>query len=203
MEPITSLKIGQLKKVNDKYFAKVKYSPGGFVQLPKFKIHEPLQSNGYSSFEIFNGNGRYMLLLKKMLQDIDTKVIDEITNNCEKWFNKQLSLEMVTNMYQQVQFDNNFKVFVDDPIVENHKKELIELGDISPGDNIECIIKIKYLVFTQDSCYLTWELVKVKKCQVKIKRVKKYGFIDQDSCSDSDPEFEVNENQIKERYSFF
>ena len=208
------LKIKQPRKIQDKYFSKVKYlpepsngnDPGDLIiQLPKMKLMEPLVTKSYSSLEFLNTKGNYSSKVKKNINIIDTRVVDTITLNCEKWFDKKIPLEVVSNMYQRVLIDDSIKVFVDKPIVENHKNEILSLSDLSPGENIECIIRIKYLVFTQNECYLTWELVKVKKCQVKIKRVKKYGFIEPDPESgfESDPDSDSDLNEIEQSYSFF
>jgi len=201
------LKIKQPRKIQDKYFSKVKYLSETsepvdlIIQLPKMKLIEPLVTKNYSLLEISNTKGTYSSKIKKQITDIDNEIIQQISLNCEKWFDKKLPIQIVTNMYQPVLVGDSIKVFVDIPIIENHKKELIDFDELSTGDNIECIIKLKYLVFTKSDCYPCWELLKVKKCQVRIKRVKKYGFVEQDPCSDSESESELT--QIQQSYSFF
>jgi len=170
-----------------------------------------------------NSRERYTRLTKELFTKIDNYNIEYIAGKSEEWFNKKLTVENISSMYKPIieegdstieinySFDEKFfdeksfdeksfdeksfdeKSFDETNKLTDHKGNPLDYSLLEPNDYMECIVKIKFLVFSRESSYLIWELCKMKKCQKRIQRVKKYGFIEDPSTEDV-PEY-ISDNE--------
>jgi hypothetical protein len=166
------------KKVNEYMVSKMNYlSKQIIVQLPKMKINEIKDNKIHFKCIPDHKNSKKVI---EIFKKTDSIVTETIANNSEEWFGKIITLENVKKMYSAFIKENthyslnirNNSVFVD------FKNNVINLEDIDTRDYLECIINIKFLVFSRNICYLKIELIKAKKCRIRISRVRKYGFIE-------------------------
>ena len=78
----------------------------------------------------------------------------------------------------------------------NTKNEQIDFTDLKKGAVLEIIAQLKYIVFSKDTSFVTWE-VTCAKLHKRVNRVPKFGFIeDPEDCSQivesEDEEIEVH-----------
>ena len=166
------------------------------IQFPKM---ETVTSSSKSIELEFKNEIGYNKKIYNFLSDIDNVIIDYVTLHSEEWFDKKIPNQFVTQMYNKFikppkTTDNrctlNFTFNKELSLVDK-KNEKVEISEIKKGNTVECIAQMKYLIFSKDSCFVTWEICTAKLFK-KILRVPKFGFIedinDKSEEIDDDPE---------------
>jgi len=178
------------KKYSDYLVSKVKYPVDQIetpfiIQFPKMIISsDPDEKNISLEFKSTNKE------LYNFLSTLDQYIIKYISNNSEEWFDKKIPLETIKKMYNSfikapqstenkctLQFSfktqkNELKtLFVDKKDCE------IDFSQFKTNEVVECIAQFKYIIFSKDTCFCTWEISSLK-LHKKVQKVKKYGFIE-------------------------
>ena len=193
---IDKLQISKPKKHSDEYLiCKIKYpesSDDFFIQFPKMKLVQ-LSPKGIE-LEFLPKETKYTKECYNFLSDMDKYISEYICTKSEEWFSKKIPMENIKNMYNSFikapkstehQSTINFSIKKDTTFIDKRNNEL-ELTDISPDAEIECISQLKYILFSKDNCFTIWDLHSAK-VHKKIDRVPANGFIAVEE-SDSDSE---------------
>jgi hypothetical protein len=86
----------------------------------------------------------------------------------------------------------NNKGHLDMELVDK-KNNVMDIDDFKQGNLIECLGKMKYLIFSKESSFLTWEVCTAK-LHKKVAKVPKFGFVedpDEPDEVESDSEAEI------------
>jgi len=183
----------QKPKKNGEYFvSKVKYSGNDFfIQFPKMKISTSFGKNVELEF---SSNSKYSKEVYNFLSSLDEHIIQNIFNKSEEWFGKKIPIENVNKMYNK--FIKAPKTLNDNCTMDfiikaceflDKKNNELDVSEFSIGLDVECIVQLKYIIFSKDTCFTYWEL-HTAKLHKKIDKVKQYGFIDSESESEEDEE---------------
>jgi len=203
------LSFSKPKKHGDYFISKAKYpdSETMVVQFPKMTISsEP--TNKSIELEFKNQTG-YNKKIYDFLSKVDDYVVSTINSKSEDWFGKKIPLDAVSKMYRPFikspkttennsTLNFNFSVKKDEFLTEliNSKNEQIDFTDLKKGSTLEIIAQLKYIVFSKDTSFVTWE-VSCAKLHKRVNRVPKFGFIeDPEDCTQivesEDEEIEVH-----------
>jgi hypothetical protein len=179
------IKISKPKVQKEHYISKIKYDTDDFVlQFPKMSIVS--FDEKHIELEFIESN--FTKKTREYLKTLDEFLIETISLHSEQWFNKKIPVENIKTMYKPFHEDI-LKFTRNGEEIVNKKDEPV--SDIKKGDFLECICQLKFLVFSKDTCFITWELGKGR-YHKKIQKVPKFAFIDE-------PEKESD----SEEYSFF
>ena len=190
------------KKYGEFMISKIKYPETGdfFIQFPKMTI----KSKTEKGLELeFNNDNEYSTKVYNFLSKLDNFILNYINVSSAEWFGKEIPVESLKQMYNNfikppkttenkctVSFDFKIKNSENKSIFVDNKDNNIDLVDIKTENNIECISHLKYIVFSKDTCFTTWDLITAKVCAQKINKVKNYGFIETvESDSESEESF--------------
>ena len=207
---LDAIEFSKPKKYNDYLVSKVKYNfedeTSFIIQFPKMIIsNEPDEKNISLEFKSSKGTDKD---LYNFLSKLDTYILNHVSDNSEEWFGKKIPYESIKKMYNSfikapqtsehrcsLQFSfktqkNELKtVFVD------KKDNEIDFSQFKKNEIVEAIAQFKYVIFSKDTCFCTWEISSLK-IHKKTQRVKKYGFIedpdDREIQSDSDDDISVD-----------
>ena len=180
------------KKCNNAMICKIKNDSNDvLIQFPKMSVVS--EENNIVELEFKNEKG-YNKKIYDFLAKLDDIIVNYITTHSEDWFGKKIKLTHITQMYNKFikppkSSENNctlnFKI-KENTLIDK-KNENISTSEIKKGNTLECIAQMKYLVFSKDSCFVTWEICSAKLFK-KINHVGKYGFIEdpEDNYEDSD-----------------
>ena len=181
--------------------SKVKYSGNELtIQLPKMKLI--LGDSGSNVLLEFLNKKEYSKKVCDFLKNLDSKIIDYIFKNSEDWFGKKIPLEKLNEMYSGSIISSitesectimKVNVKQKDTFFTDKKNNELELSDYKNNSTVECICRLKYIIFSKDKCVPVWEMV-VMKLILKVNRVPKNAFIEEENNSDND---------AIEEYSFF
>ena len=186
------------KKHGDYLISKIKNeNKKFFIQFPKMLV---VSEDNSKKVELeFTSETGYSKKVYNFLSELDDYIVDYITQNSQEWFGK--NIPTVNDMYNKFikapktsenKCTINFNVKGD--ITYKNKPE-----DIVKGNYLQCISEMKYIIFSKDTCFVTWEIVNAKIFK-KVLRVPKFGFIEDTEDIESD---EVTEEEIKEIQTFF
>ena len=182
------------KKCNNAMICKIKNDSNDvLIQFPKMSVVS--EENNIVELEFKNEKG-YNKKIYDFLAKLDDIIVNYITTHSEDWFGKKIKLTHITQMYNKFikppkSSENNctlnFKI-KENTLIDK-KNENINLSEIKKGNTLECIAQMKYLVFSKDSCFVTWEICSAKLFK-RINHVGKFGFIDDpsDNYEEPDPE---------------
>jgi len=152
----------------------------------------------------FLNKKEYSKKVYDFLNTLDSKLILNIFKNSEEWCGKKIPMEKLTEMYSRTLInifsDSNeperketstrIKVNInkkETSLIDKKNNEL-ELSDYKNNSMVECICRLKYIVFSKDKCVPVWEIV-VMKLIIKVNRVPKNAFIEDNSDNDSIEEY--------------
>ena len=178
--------------------SKVKYSGTSdlTIQMPKMKL---VLNDSLLLLEFLNKKG-YSKKVCDFLSTLDSKLLEYIYKKSEEWFGKKIPMEKITEMYSgsiiseseciRIKVNINKK---DTSLIDKKNNEL-ELSDYKNNSTVECICRLKYVVFSKDKCVPVWEMV-IMKLILKVNRVPKNAFIEEEENN--------SENDAIEEYSFF
>jgi len=159
------------------------------LQFPKMKIKDIV---GSKNIELeFLDNNSYTKKIKKFLSELDTFIIDTVSSNSQEWFDKKLTSDKIQGMYNKCNVDTvKFSVNKSSEIV--YKNEKLDITELKKESLLESISKMKYLIFSKDTCFVSWEMC-TSKYYKKTNKIPKFGFIedpDDQAIMDSDSEDE-------------
>ena len=202
---IDKLQISKPKKHSEEYLiCKIKYpeSPDDFfIQFPKMKLVQ--LSPKSIELEFLPKETKYTKECYNFLSDIDSYISEYICTKSEEWFDKKIPMEKINEMYTKTlisnEFDNletNTRIKINikkkDIFFVDNKKNELELSDYKNNSTVECICRLKYILFSKDKCVPVWEMV-IMKLILKVNKVPKNAFIEEDN----------SDNESIEEYSFF
>jgi hypothetical protein len=205
-----TLTFSKPKKHGDYFISKVKCSENGSltVQFPRMTISSEPTNKGME-LEFKNDQG-YNKKVYTFLSKVDDFVLQYIFEKSEEWFGKKIPLEAVTQMYNKFikspktlenncTLNFNFIVKKNEFLTElvNSKNEQIDFTDLKLGSTIEPIAQMKYIIFSKDTSFVTWE-ISCAKLHKRIQRVPKFGFIE-----DPDDQAVESEDEEVEIHTFF
>jgi hypothetical protein len=193
---VSSFQFTKPKKYGEHMISKLKKNGDDlFIQFPKMLV---VSEDNSKKVELeFTSERGYSKKVYNFLAKLDDYIVEYIINNCEEWFGKKIPI--VSEMYNK--FIKAPKTSENKCTIHfNVKGEITykgELEDIVKGQLLECISQIKYIVFSKDTCFVTWEICNAK-IHKKILRVPKFGFIE-----DVEDNEENEENETKEDLNYF
>jgi len=170
------------------------------VQFPKMTIVQDYRPPGsrFVELEFINETG-YNKKVYNFLSKIDEHVTEYVHTHSRDWFGKDIPLENLTQMYNKFikapkTSDQNCTInFVFDKTrseVIDKKNEPLDISELNKGIHLECISQMKYIVFTKDTCFISWEICTAR-VHKKVVKVPRFGFIeDPADLSDDDSEEE-------------
>lgn len=140
------------------------------------------------------------------LVQLDDDILDKTYQNSEEWFNKELPMDILENMYKRIT-----KPFKKDEIptlefklpyhseklqtkIYNQKNELVELDSLTIGSTIILMIHMKGLKFLKQNYYCDTYLS-------QIKLIKETVTVKPASCLIEDDE-EVGNGESEEKYDY-
>jgi len=185
--------------------SKPKYSDNELIiQMPKMNLSLESSEENTQVFLDFLNKKEYSKKVYDFLNTLDSKIILIIFKNSEEWFGKKIPMEKLTEMYsgtlinifsesnetERKETSTRIKVNInkkETSLVDKKNNEL-ELSDYKNNSTVECICRLKYIVFSKDKCVPVWEIV-VMKLIVKVNRVPKNAFIEDNSDNDSIEEY--------------
>ena len=187
------------KRYGDYYFCKIKNKA---IQFPKMKI---INSNSKNMELEFINDKLYNKEVYNFLSKLDYLIVETISTNSEQWFGKSIPIDSIGSMYNKFikaprTSENGCSIKLDFKIRKSGlETELIDKNNNSidldcfvVNNFAECISQLKYIIFSKDTCYITWEILVAKLYTPRKIKVKKYGFIpdvdDKVIHSDSDEE---------------
>ena len=160
----------------------------------------------------FKNQTGYNKKIQTFLKDLDSHIIDVVTENSKEWFGKKIPMDSVVKMYRSTvktpeipedpeTINVSFSAKKSELLTElvNAKNEPVDFTEIKPGNTLECIIRLKYLIFSKESSFVTWE-ISCAKIHKRVHRVPKFGFIENpddqhEKCDSEDEDLEI--------YTFF
>jgi hypothetical protein len=185
--------------------SKPKYSDNELmIQMPKMNLSLESQEENTQVFLDFLNKKEYSKKVYDFLNTLDSKLILNIFKNSEEWFGKKIPMEKLTEMYsgtlinifsdsnetERKETSTRIKVNInkkETSLIDKKNNEL-ELSEYKNNSTVECICRLKYIIFSKDKCVPVWEIV-VMKLIVKVNRVPKNAFIEDNSDNDSIEEY--------------
>jgi hypothetical protein len=185
------------KNGSDYLISKVKYSGNDFfIQFPKMKIASEQFSKNVELE--FSSNSKYSKELYQFLSKLDEHILAQISEKSEDWFGKIIPRENINKMYNKFikapkELNNNCTMNFNVKKCEllDKKNNVLDISEYSLSLDVECIVQLKYIVFSKDSSFTYWE-IHTAKLHKKINKVKQYGFIEPEEESESDTEEELS-----------
>jgi len=209
------------KKYNEYYVSKIKYSleetpEDLIIQFPKMTLSDDIDEKSIS-VEFMNTKG-YNKDIYNFLSNLDTFIIDQVSKKSEEWFGKEIPLKSIKKMYNpfikapkssETKCTLNFGIKYNrnelKTLFLDRKDNEINCSHFKQNEIVECIAQFKYIFFSKDTCFSTWELVS-SKIHKKTQKVPKFGFVDDPDDKtikvDSDDE-EESEIKNSSNVSFF
>ena len=131
-------------------------------------------------------------------QELNHKIIQSVYEGSSSWFGKEIPQEHIEEMYRNfirtpkksggnmwmkvvpyVKDDNLLTTFF------NSRGRELDCSEFKTGNFCVPILKLKYLIFTKDTCQIIWEIHSSKIYRPK-KPVLKYSFKDEGNLDDAD-----------------
>lgn len=147
------------------------------IQFPKMEVVSDYVK--YLELE-FKTETKYNKKVYDFLSNIDNVIMEHISSNSKEWFGKKIPHGNIATMYNnfikppktsESSCTLNFTLSKESNLIDK-KNEKIEITDIKKNNLVQCIAQMKYLVFSKDTCFVTWEI-----CTAKyFKKNKKYSF---------------------------
>lgn len=190
---LQSIKLSKPKKYNEYFVSKVKYSLDEeetdlILQFPKMTLSDDPEEKNIS-VEFMNNRG-YNKEIYNFLSTFDDYIIDSISKKSEEWFGKEIPLKSIKKMYNpfikapktsDTRCVLNFGIKYHKETVKtlflDRKDNEINYSHFKNGEIVECIAQCKYIFFSKDTCFSTWELVSAK-IHKKMQKVPNFGFVD-------------------------
>jgi len=197
---LTQISFSKPKKYGEYLASRVKYNGSDelYIQFPKMKITN-INPKG---IELEFGTNRYNKKMFTWLSKLDEFITETVEANSKEWFNKELSKSQITQMYNKCikapkALDGQCTVgFAISPktVLLNSKNQEILLDSFKELKEVECISQLKFVVFSKDTCFLSWEVCTAK-LDTRLKKVPQCAFIeDPDDCNIESEE--TNEEQL-------
>ena len=202
---INQINYNKPERVGQSFFSSISYGETLkplFIQSPKVKSLTNIKDivdkkTPYLEIEIPSNK----LDLYDLFLNLDDKNIKHTVKNSEEWFNKQLPLEAIDEMYKRsskpFKKDTNPKMKIKLPVVKNEikcavynqKRIFIDINDIKEGSEIVLIIHIRGLKFLKSYYYCDCYISQIKVFQnnePKYSIIQDYSIIDDDIIDYSD-----------------
>jgi len=183
--------ISKPKKYNEYFVAKVKYTQEEqdlIVQFPKMLLSEDPEEKNIS-VEFMNTKG-YNKEVYNFLSNLDSFIIKQVSEKSQEWFGKEIPLKSIKKMYNpfikapktsDTRCTLNFGIKYNKNELKtlflDRKDNEINVSYFKKDEIVECISQCKYIFFSKDTCFCTWELVSAK-IHKKMQKVGKFGFVD-------------------------
>ena len=195
---INQINYNKPERVGQSFFSSISYGETLkplFIQSPKVKSLTNIKDivdkkTPYLEIEIPSNK----LDLYDLFLNLDDKNIKHTVKNSEEWFNKQLPLEAIDEMYKRsskpFKKDTNPKMKIKLPVVKNEikcavynqKRIFIDINDIKEGSEIVLIIHIRGLKFLKSyyycDCYISQIKLFQESGESKYNIIKNYALID-------------------------
>ncbi len=190
---LDKLKITKPKKSGDFLVSKVKCNDESItLQFPKGKY----SSKSETGLQLPYGKSKYATELITFLENFNKSVVSIISENSVAWFGKNLQTSTVEGMntFNKESINTFFKKnkgLIVTEIIDN-KGRTLEYSDIVEELPMECILRLKYLVFSKTQWFFSWEVLSIKIIH-KHKKMNEYLFLpdpESDDDSDSEPDQE-------------
>lgn len=142
-------------------------------------------------------------------RSIDTRMIDLAVENSKAWFGKQMSREVVEELYRPlVKLSKTPEKYA--PTIKykirpardggagmnveafNHKREPFDMGDFQSGSSVKCIVDFAPIWFVNKQFGVTLSIVQLEVVSLPVGKLQGFAFAndsDDEDDSFSDPEF--------------
>jgi|DEB0MinimDraft_6_1074348.scaffolds.fasta_scaffold28215_2 hypothetical protein len=205
---VDGLKISTPVKNGKYYISKVKHGKKPIIaQFPRMNIIKNFSSeNDSAELEWGSIHEGYTKDVFDWCQKLNNFTIDKISSSSHDWFGKFLPLDVVEDMYKNfIRIPKNSSSgywmrvcpYLKDDNLEtlfyNLKGNEISKNVFKKGNIAIPILKLKYLLFTKDTCQFLWELRAAKVFRFK-KPPRGYLFNNDDINDDGEEEDEDLEN---------
>jgi len=199
------------EKVGTSYFGSISYQSNEkplYIQTPRLRSLSDLTSvnekkNPYIELDIDTKN----IPLFDFFMNIDDKCINNTFNQSSSWFNKELPLEAIDDMYQNItkpfKKDTNPKIKLKLPVIKNEiqcsvynqERVFLNISDIKEDSDIQLIIHFRGLKFLKQYFYIDCYVSQIKVFQEdpKYNIIKEYSMID-----DEDEKINIFDEEIKQ-----
>ena len=169
------------------------------LQSSRLKVKEIRDDtkNKYLVLETDSSDFRFYDKLVKL----DDHNLDQTYQHSEEWFNKELPMDILENMYKRitspfkkddipsVEFKLPFHKQTLQTKIYNSNNELVEIGDLKPGSTAIVMLHIRGLKFLKQNYYCDIFLSQIKLVNEVVKTIKPT------MCLIEDDEIKVEESQ--------
>ena len=191
---VENVSLEKPKKLEDVYVSNVNFT----IQTPKLNINKVSKKLTL----ILNEN------MEKLLNDFDSKIIGLLSENSSDFFEEEMTVEDAEEIYKhsfkQSKSESKMSLSINKKLnIFNKHKEQLELGALSCGDIVICLLKCKKIIFYKSHCEPHWEVFQIKLKEEELKN-DKYLFVEDENDNyvenehtDSDELNEIKKIKIK------
>lgn len=191
---VENVSLEKPKKLEDVYVSNVNFT----IQTPKLNINKVSKKLTLT----LNEN------MEKLLNDFDSKIIGLLSENSSDFFEEEMTVEDAEEIYKhsfkQSKSESKMSLSINKKLnIFNKHKEQLELGALSCGDIVICLLKCKKIIFYKSHCEPHWEVFQIKLKEEELKN-DKYLFVEDENDNyvenehtDSDELNEIKKIKIK------
>lgn len=185
---IENLSLEKPKKLEDVYVSNVNFT----IQTPKLNINKVSKKLTLT----LNEN------MEKLLNDFDNKIINLLSQNSSDFFEEEMTVEDAEEIYKhsfkQSKSETKMSLSINKKLnIFNKHKEQLELGELSSGDTVICLLKCKKIIFYKSHCEPHWEVFQIKLKEEELKK-DKYLFIEDENDNYVESENTENDDELNE-----
>ena len=191
---VENVSLEKPKKLEDVYVSNVNFT----IQTPKLNINKVSKKLTLT----LNEN------MEKLLNDFYSKIIGLLSENSSDFFEEEMTVEDAEEIYKhsfkQSKSESKMSLSINKKLnIFNKHKEQLELGALSCGDIVICLLKCKKIIFYKSHCEPHWEVFQIKLKEEELKN-DKYLFVEDENDNyvenehtDSDELNEIKKIKIK------
>lgn len=185
---VENVSLEKPKKLEDVYVSNVNFT----IQTPKLNINKVSKKLTLT----LNEN------MEKLLNDFDSKIIGLLSENSSDFFEEEMTVEDAEEIYKhsfkQSKSESKMSLSINKKLnIFNKHKEQLELGALSSGDTVICLLKCKKIIFYKSHCEPLWEVFQIKLKEEELKK-DKYLFVEDENDNYVESENTENDDELNE-----
>ena len=150
----------------------------------------------YSADLSLTKTSKNMDVFMKFIHDLDTLIKRKAFENTNSWFQKDLSEDLVNQLYKnQTRVNKDFPPILRTKIINNESgpictffnsaKETIDIGSINQKTHVNCVIELTGIYFIAKEFGVTWRLIQMM--VFPSQTLSSYAFVDDSDDEDTEP----------------
>jgi hypothetical protein len=196
---MTDLKLFNISKVKDDvYFSKAVNKDGGEITL-QFKTE--------CSLNLENKKAKLKIEDVSHFKEISEKILTITHDNSNNWFNKDIKLEDLKDIYKDALIEDQLHVFYNEDTIFYNKKETLTEENLSETIKGTVLLRLLGVVYTKTSFFCRWEIIlfKLKEDKKEVEKINDYiiRYIEEDENPLPDLDLDVNLDKIFKNLTLF